>query len=93
MQVKFKYGCGPIIIGEVIALALRKCIENDSFIHILDLVYMFLAHLSQRLNLAIVIVICLSFYVINIKEQFLAGLHKVHPAYRMVNAGRAGGRL
>jgi hypothetical protein len=31
MQVKFKYGCGPIIIGEVIALALRKCIENDSF--------------------------------------------------------------
>jgi hypothetical protein len=39
-------------------------------IHILDLVYMFLAHLSQRLNLAIVIVICLSFYVINIKEQF-----------------------
>jgi hypothetical protein len=39
-------------------------------IHILDLVYMFLAHLSQRHNLAIVIVICLSFYVINIKEQF-----------------------
>ena len=31
MQVKFEYGCGPIIIGEVIALALRKCIENDSF--------------------------------------------------------------
>ena len=31
MQVKFKYGCGPIIIGGVIALALRKCIENDSF--------------------------------------------------------------
>jgi hypothetical protein len=30
----------------------------------------FLAHLSQRLNLAIVIVICLSFYVINIKEHF-----------------------
>jgi hypothetical protein len=27
MQVKFKYGCGPIIIGGVIALALRKCIE------------------------------------------------------------------
>jgi hypothetical protein len=24
---------------------------------------------------------------------FLAGLHKVHPAYRMVNAGQAGGRL
>jgi hypothetical protein len=23
--------------------------------------------------------------------SFLAGLHKVHPAYRMVNAGRAGG--
>jgi hypothetical protein len=31
MHVKFKYGCGPIIIGGVIALALRKCIENDSF--------------------------------------------------------------
>jgi hypothetical protein len=26
-------------------------------------------------------------------NQFLAGLHKVHPAYRMVNAGRAGVRL
>ena len=26
------------------------------------------------------------------KYTFLAGLHKVHPAYRMVNAGRAGGR-
>jgi hypothetical protein len=24
MQVKFEYGCGPIIIGEVIALELRK---------------------------------------------------------------------
>jgi hypothetical protein len=23
--------------------------------------------------------------------SFLAGLHKVHPAYRMVNAGQAGG--
>jgi hypothetical protein len=55
MQVKFKYGCGPIIMGGVIALA-----RNTQF----------LAHLSQRLNLAIVIVICLSFYVINIKEQF-----------------------
>jgi hypothetical protein len=28
MQVKFKYGCGPIIIGGIIALALRKCIEK-----------------------------------------------------------------
>jgi hypothetical protein len=28
MQMKFKYGCGPSIIGGVIALALRKCIEK-----------------------------------------------------------------
>jgi hypothetical protein len=25
MQVKFEYGCCPIIFGEVIALGLRKC--------------------------------------------------------------------
>jgi hypothetical protein len=31
MQVKFEYGCCPIIIGEVIALGLRKLLENDSF--------------------------------------------------------------
>jgi hypothetical protein len=31
MQVKFEYGCCPIIIGEVVALGLRKLIENDSF--------------------------------------------------------------
>jgi hypothetical protein len=31
MQVKFEYGCCEIIIGEVIALGLRKLIENDSF--------------------------------------------------------------
>jgi hypothetical protein len=31
MQVKFEYGCSPIIIGEVIALGLRKRFENDSF--------------------------------------------------------------
>jgi hypothetical protein len=30
MQVKFEYGCCPIIIGEVIAIRLRKLIENDS---------------------------------------------------------------
>ena len=30
MQVKFEYGCGPIIIGEVITLGLRKLLENDS---------------------------------------------------------------
>jgi hypothetical protein len=30
MQVMFEYGCGPIIIGEVIALGLRKPLENDS---------------------------------------------------------------
>jgi hypothetical protein len=31
MQVKFEYGCSPIIIGEVIALGLRKLLKNDSF--------------------------------------------------------------
>jgi hypothetical protein len=33
IQVKFEYGCNPIIIEEVIALGLRKFIdiENDSF--------------------------------------------------------------
>jgi hypothetical protein len=30
MQVKFEYGCGPII-GKVIVLGLRKLLENDSF--------------------------------------------------------------
>jgi hypothetical protein len=31
MQVKVEYGCCPIIIGEDIALGLRKRIETDSF--------------------------------------------------------------
>jgi hypothetical protein len=31
MQGRFDYGCGLIIIGEVIALGLRKLLENDSF--------------------------------------------------------------
>jgi uncharacterized membrane protein YsdA (DUF1294 family) len=31
MKVKFDYGCCPIIIGEVIALRLRKLLQNDSF--------------------------------------------------------------
>jgi hypothetical protein len=31
MQVKFECGCCPIIVGEVIALGLRKLLENDSF--------------------------------------------------------------
>jgi hypothetical protein len=31
MLVKFEYGCCPIIIREVIALGLRKLLENDSF--------------------------------------------------------------
>jgi hypothetical protein len=31
MQVKFEYGCGPIIIGEVIALGRRKLLKNKSF--------------------------------------------------------------
>jgi hypothetical protein len=30
MQVKITYGCCRIIIGKVIALGLRKLIENDS---------------------------------------------------------------
>jgi hypothetical protein len=29
MQVKYEYGCCSIIIGEVIALGLRKLIENE----------------------------------------------------------------
>jgi hypothetical protein len=29
MQVKFEYGCNPIIIGEVTALGLRKLFENE----------------------------------------------------------------
>jgi hypothetical protein len=31
MHVKFEYGCSQIIIGEVIAIGLRKLLENDSF--------------------------------------------------------------
>jgi hypothetical protein len=31
MQVKFEYGCGRIINGEVIALGLSKRVENESF--------------------------------------------------------------
>jgi hypothetical protein len=31
MQVKFEHGCSPIIIGEFIALGLKKLLENDSF--------------------------------------------------------------
>jgi hypothetical protein len=31
MQIKFEYGCCPIIIGEIISLGLRKLLENDSF--------------------------------------------------------------
>jgi hypothetical protein len=29
MQVKNEYGCCPIIVGEVIALGLRKLLENE----------------------------------------------------------------
>jgi hypothetical protein len=29
IQVKFRYGCNPIIIEEVIALGLRKILENE----------------------------------------------------------------
>jgi hypothetical protein len=31
MQAMLEYDCCPIIIGEVIALGLRKLTENDSF--------------------------------------------------------------
>jgi hypothetical protein len=31
MQVKFEYGCCWSIVGEVIALGLRKVRKNDSF--------------------------------------------------------------
>jgi hypothetical protein len=31
MQDKIEYGCGPIIIGEVIALGLGKLLESESF--------------------------------------------------------------
>jgi hypothetical protein len=31
MQVKFEYGCDPIIIEGVTALGFRKRLENDSF--------------------------------------------------------------
>jgi hypothetical protein len=34
MQVRFEYGCGPIIIGEVIGLGLRKLLENYRFLFI-----------------------------------------------------------
>jgi hypothetical protein len=30
MQVKFEYRCCPIIVGEVIALGLKKLVEYDS---------------------------------------------------------------
>ena len=39
MQVKFEYGCCPIIVGEVIALGLRKLMKMTVPFHILDLVY------------------------------------------------------
>jgi hypothetical protein len=31
MQIRFKYGFGPIIIEGVITLGLRKLLDNDSF--------------------------------------------------------------
>jgi hypothetical protein len=31
MHVKFEYGSGPIINGEIIALGLKKLLEHDSF--------------------------------------------------------------
>jgi hypothetical protein len=36
MQVKFEYGCCSIIIGEVIALGLRKLIEMTVSVHFLS---------------------------------------------------------
>jgi hypothetical protein len=36
MQVKFEYGCCPIIIGEVIALGLKKILEMTVSVHFLS---------------------------------------------------------
>ena len=33
MQVKFEYGCGPIIIGEVIALGLENFLKMTVSVH------------------------------------------------------------
>ena len=45
---------------------------------------------SRYMWLSCVFSVSLSKYLFN--QWFLAGLHKVHPAYRMVNAGRVGTR-
>jgi hypothetical protein len=36
MQVKFEYGCGPIVIGEVIALGLRNVLKMTVSVHFLS---------------------------------------------------------
>jgi hypothetical protein len=36
MQVKFEYGCCPIIIGEVIALGLRNVLKMTVSVHFLS---------------------------------------------------------
>jgi hypothetical protein len=36
MQVKFEYGCGPIIIGQVIALGLRKPLKKTVSVNFLS---------------------------------------------------------
>jgi hypothetical protein len=67
MQVKFKYGCGPIIIGGIIAL--RKCIENDRFHSYFRFSIYVFSSPEPKAQLSY----ChsnLSFYVINIKEQY-----------------------
>jgi hypothetical protein len=36
MKVKLEYTCGPIIIGEVIVIGLKKFLESDSFCYFLS---------------------------------------------------------
>jgi hypothetical protein len=47
MQVKFKYGCDSIIIEGIIAIGLRKIIENYSFHSFLARLYK--VHLVYRM--------------------------------------------
>jgi hypothetical protein len=52
---------------------------------------MTIRHIPSTVNLAVRAIWCNAFLFF-VFALFLAGLHKVHPAYRMVNAGWAGGR-
>jgi hypothetical protein len=51
---------------------------------------------TQNFNFLVALLFFFNFFTYQkryYKVILLAGLHKVHPAYRMVNAVRAGGRL